>query len=101
MAVKRGILYGHLHVHLLFPTYEITARDGEKITIVEKGHLMALDDSEVIKEASKHGDPKELLSEDWIPAIPGINVAGDYWKDYGRDPLPWIRKELQISTQSS
>ena len=29
----------------------------------------------------------------WIPAIPGINVEGDYQRDYVADPGSWIAKE--------
>jgi len=44
--------------------------------------------------ASKYGKPEELLNELWIPGIPGINVDGDYARDYANDPIPWIEKEL-------
>ncbi|MFP3434958.1 hypothetical protein SB781_34930, partial [Paraburkholderia sp. SIMBA_061] len=36
------------------------------------------------------------LSESWIPAVPGINVAGDYWKHYAADPLAWVKAELNV-----
>jgi hypothetical protein len=67
--------------------------DGKKVLVVNKGHLTALDDPEVRRVAAKYGDPDELLREDWIPAIPGINVPGDYKKDFGADPAAWITKE--------
>jgi hypothetical protein len=34
---------------------------------------------------SRYGDPKDLLTEDWIPEIPGINAKGRY-EDYTKDP---------------
>jgi len=43
--------------------------------------------------ASKYGDPDELHREAWIPAVPGINVPGDYMKDYGLNPVSWIKNE--------
>ena len=36
--------------------------------------------------ASRYGDPDYLLAEDWIPEVPGINVPGDYLKDYAPNP---------------
>lgn len=88
-AADHGWPYGHLHIHLLFPTVEITTKSGEKLYTVKNGRLTALDDPEVRKVASKYADPDELLREDWIPAIPGISVPGNY-EDYARDPKPYI-----------
>ena len=45
---------------------------------------------------SKFGDPDELLNEDWIPAIPGLNMDGDYWRDYAPDPMDWTMTELHV-----
>ncbi|MBI2954530.1 MAG: hypothetical protein HYY30_09465 [Chloroflexi bacterium] len=92
-AAERRILYGHLHIHLLFPTYELTTREGEVIKVIDKGRLTSLDDPKVRAIAAKYGDPDELLREDWIPDIPGINLGGSY-DDYGRDPASWIYKAV-------
>jgi len=88
-AGERGILYGHLHIHLLFPTFTVTARNGKEYTIIRNGRLTALDDPEVRKLAEKYGDPDDLLKEDWIPQIPGITCAGSY-EEYAQDPGAWI-----------
>lgn len=93
-AAERGLLYGHLHVHLLFATYRITTKRGEEVTIIDNGRLTALDDPEVRKLASKFGDPDDLLREDWIPAIPGITIEGNY-QDFARDPVRWIYPNRQ------
>ena len=61
--------------------------------LIDKGHLTALDDPEVRSLASRYGDADELLREAWFPAIPGINVPGDYMEDYAQDPISWIKKE--------
>jgi len=90
-AASKGIPYGHLHVHLLFPTYEIKTKGGDVIRVIEHGRLKALDDPEVRELAKKYGDPDELLNEDWTPKIPGISVEGKY-EDYARDPAAWIAK---------
>ena len=87
-----------LHVghagHTYFSTYEIKLRDtGEWVKMVDKGRLVALDDPEVRDLAAQYGDPDDLLEEDWIPAIPGINYPGDYMRDYGQDPVRWIKRE--------
>jgi hypothetical protein len=90
-AAERGIKYGHLHVHLLFPTYRIKTPEGKTLTVIENGRLQALDDPEVKDLAKKYGDPEELLREDWVPKIPGINSPGKY-EDYGKDPADWMKK---------
>ncbi|HWP60415.1 MAG TPA: hypothetical protein VNL14_21140 [Candidatus Acidoferrales bacterium] len=88
-AGERGLLYGHLHIHLLFPTLIVTARDGTEYTVIDRGHLTALDDPEVRKLAAKYGEPEEILKEDWIAPVPGITAPGTY-DDYARDPGRWI-----------
>lgn len=88
-AGERGILYGHLHIHLLFATYEVIRSNGDTLTVIENGRLKALDDPEVRDLARKYGDPDELLSEDWIPEIPGISAPGSY-EDYAKDPYGWL-----------
>jgi hypothetical protein len=85
----------HLHIHNMFATYEGTTSRGEKIKVIDKWHLTALDDPDVRRTASRYGDPSVLLSEAWIPAVPGINTAGDYMKDYAANPSEWIRKEAE------
>lgn len=88
-AAERGILYGHLHIHLLFPTYEVIDRQGGVHRIIDRGRLVAMDDPEVRELASKFGDPDELLRENWIPSVPGITAAGDY-AAYAADPARFI-----------
>ena len=88
-AGEHGLLYGHLHIHLLFPTLVVTGKDGTEYTVIRNGRLTALDDPAVRAEAARYGDPDELLKEDWIPQIPGITGPGSY-EDYARDPAAWI-----------
>ena len=35
--------------------------------------------------ASRYGDPSDVLGEDWVPHIPGINAPGKY-EEYAKDP---------------
>lgn len=46
----------------------------DKGTVIENGHMLALDDPGVRKIASKYGDPDKLLTEVWIPAVSGVNA---------------------------
>lgn len=96
LAAKQGLPVGHWHIHLYFPTVTCEMVDGSTEPLIEDGHLLALDDPKIHKTAAKYGDPDLLLSESWIPAIPGINVKGDYWKHYASDPTAWTLAELQI-----
>lgn len=93
LAGEQGLPYGHLHVHLLFPTLEITTKRGEKIKVIDRGRLTTLDDLEVTKVAAKYGDPDELLKEDWIPKIPGINASGSY-QEFAKDPASYMYHSL-------
>mgnify|MGYP005628439989 FL=1 len=94
-AAREGLKVGHWHLHLYFPTY-MAEREGDNEPVIEDGRLLALDDPEIRKLAAKHGDPDLWLQESWIPAVPGINVAGEYWKHYANDPLKWVKMELDI-----
>lgn len=89
-AREQGHPYGHVHIHQLFPTYTLITRAGEEIPIIERGRLVALDDPAVRRKAEEFGDPDDLLSEAWIPAMPGVTVEGDYERDYAPDPAAWI-----------
>jgi hypothetical protein len=81
------------HVYNFFPTWEAQLQSGEWVALIERGHLVALDDPEVRERAGAFGDADQVLSEAWFPAIPGINHPGDYWLEYGRDPASWVRRE--------
>lgn len=94
-AKLEDIPWGHVHVHLNFATYEATMPDGKTVTLIDDGHLTTLDHPDVREVAAEHGDPDELLSEDWIPAVPGINEDGDYHEDYAKDPAEWIEREME------
>jgi hypothetical protein len=75
------------HTHTYFTTYRVRLRNANKwVNLLEKGHMTSLDHPEVRALASRYGDPTYLLSEDWIPEVPGINAPGDYLKDYAANP---------------
>lgn len=59
--------------HIDFLNYFVTLTIGQWVAIRD-GRLTVLDDPEVRRVAAKYGNPDELLKEDWIPAIPGVNV---------------------------
>jgi len=83
------------HFHNYLTTYRARVRgSGEWVTLLDRGRITALDLPEVRHLAEKHGDPDEILREDWIPAIPGINYVGDYQRDFGSDPARWVRTEI-------
>jgi len=88
-AAANQVPYGHLHVHLLFPTMVLTTAKGRDVTLVRDGHITALDDPRVRELAAAHGDPDELLALEWVPRIPGISCEGSY-ADYAADPARYI-----------
>lgn len=88
-AADRGLAYGHLHVHQLFPTFELETKADGRFTLIKDGHLTALDDPRVRQVAERYGDPGEILREDWVPRVPGITQAGDY-TEFARDPASFI-----------
>jgi hypothetical protein len=96
MAAKAGLPVGHWHVHLYFPTVDLDMIGGGTERLIEDGHLLGLDDPKIRRMAAKYGDPDLLLGESWVPAVPGLNVAGDYWEHYAKDPSSWVKAELAI-----
>lgn len=96
-AAQMGFPYGHLHIHNLNCTCDITCRDGEKIKVIDHGHLTALDDPKVIQLAATYGDPRDLLREVWRPSMPGITEPGDYSKDYAPNPSAWLKSRRESS----
>ena len=95
-AARAGLPVGHFHVHLYFPTVTLDLGGGKEELLIDAGHLLALDDPKVREIAARYGDPTSILSEDWVPAVPGINMEGDYLRDYAADPLDWTLTELHI-----
>jgi hypothetical protein len=91
-AAKIGVPLRHTaHMHIYFPTVKWRLRDtGEVMTVVNKGRMAALDNPEVRALAARYGDPDTLLSHDWVPAIPGVNVKGSYEQDYAKDPWAYL-----------
>jgi len=98
-AAKQGLPVGHFHMHLYYPTVSMEMTDGSEELLIDEGRLCALDDERVRDIAARYGDPDDFLQEDWIPAVPGINVPGDYWRDYANDPTDWTTTELKICRQ--
>jgi hypothetical protein len=95
MAARQGLPVGHWHLHLYFPTYDLEMQ-GDNERLIENGRLLALDDPKIRKLAAQYGDADLWLDESWNPAVPGLNMKGDYWDDYGADPLAWVKHELDV-----
>ena len=91
------LLRGHIHGgHNYFSTFEVKLRGTSYwLKLVDKGWITALGDPEVRALAAKYGVPDELLSNDWIPPIPGINCEGDYLRDFAPDPMAYLKKRLK------
>ena len=87
---------GHdFHIHNNFITYQVHhSTTGKWVKLVDRGHLVALDDPDVRALASKYGDPSTILGEDWVPEIPGINASGSY-EDYSRDPWKYANSQMK------
>ena len=84
------------HMHNYFPTVQWRLRDtGEWIAIAEKGYVTMFDDPEVRALAARYGDPELLFRYEWNPSIPGVNVGGEYEKDFAQDPWNWIMAEWE------
>ncbi len=88
-AGEQHLVYGHLHVHLMYATITLTTASGKEYLILDHGRLTALDAPEVRELAARFGDPDDLLTDDWKPKIPGISVPGSY-DEYARDPASYI-----------
>ncbi|PYR14078.1 MAG: hypothetical protein DMF94_34890 [Acidobacteria bacterium] len=71
------------------------------VNLLEKGHMTSLDNPEVRALASRYGDPNYLLTEDWIPEVPGINAPGDYLKDYAPDPGKYALQVLDKANKGT
>lgn len=83
------------HVHNYFITYDAKLRDEDQsMKIMDKGHLAALDNAEVKALASRYGDPALILREEWVPGIPGINLPGNYQREYAPDPWKVIKGDI-------
>lgn len=95
-AADHNLPSGHdFHIQNYFITYRVHVRStGKWLTLVDRGHLTALNDPEVRVLASKYGDPDRILSEDWIPAIPGINAPGSY-QEYAKDPWKYADAQMK------
>ncbi|MEX0280998.1 MAG: hypothetical protein AB3N13_07375 [Arenibacterium sp.] len=48
------------------------------------------------RSCAKYGDVDLWLDESWNPAVPGLNMEGDYWDHYVRDLLHWVKTELEV-----
>jgi hypothetical protein len=93
-GMKYNVPIGHgMHQHNVIPTYQVRIHGTDQWqTIIENGRLTALDDPEVRALAARYGDPDDVLSPDYVPPYPGINLAGDYTRDYASNPGPyWTR----------
>jgi hypothetical protein len=78
---RSGVIHTSIGAGVVDNTYKIIRHvdqyfttiiaDGKKI--MDMGHLLSLDDPKVHKIAEKYGDPQQLLAEEWIPAVSGVN----------------------------
>lgn len=84
------------HTHTYFTTYRVRLRNANKwVNLLDKGHMTSLDHPEVRALASRYGDPDYLLTEDYIPELPGVNAPGDYLRDYAPNPGKYALGVLQ------
>ena len=102
-ARQNGLPNDHWwHIHNLLITYRVRVRGTKNtwITLIDKGEITALRSPEIRALASRYGDPREVLSDDWAPHLPGINAPGRF-EDYAKDPwktLTMVMKKIEAGT---
>ena len=101
-AAKHNLPMDHnFHTHTYFSTYKVRLRGAARwMTLVDKGHMTSLDNPEVRALASRYGDPDEVLNQDWVPEVPGINAPGRY-EDYAADPWKYAKKVIDQVMEGS
>jgi hypothetical protein len=84
------------HIHNLLPTFRVKIRGTKNtwLTLVDKGELTAFRSPEVRALASRYGDPRQVLNDDWSPHLPGVNAPGNY-AEYAKDPWKTISGVIQ------
>lgn len=94
---KHNVPFDHgWHTHTYFTTYKVRLRNANKwVSLLDKGRMTSLDHPEVRALASRYGNPDDVLAEDWIPDVPGINAPGDYLKDYAPNPGAYAVKVVK------
>lgn len=100
---EHNVAFDHgWHTQTYFTTYKVRLRNANKwVNLLDKGHMTSLDNPEVRALASRYGDPNYLLTEDWIPEVPGINAPGDYLKDYAPNPGAYAFKVLDRAAKGT
>lgn len=84
------------HIHNVLLTYRARIRGTEQwVTIIDRGRLTALNSPEARALASRYGDADDVLKQEWVRHLPGINAPGSY-QEYSADP--W-RFERQIDEE--
>ncbi|HEY3303463.1 MAG TPA: hypothetical protein VGL70_08010 [Candidatus Binatia bacterium] len=85
---KTGLPNEHgWHIHNTMITYRARVRGTKNtwLTLIDRGRITALDSPEITALASRYGDPNEVLSQDWVRHLPGINAPGNY-QEYAKNP---------------
>jgi hypothetical protein len=75
------------HVHNVLATFRVRIRGTKNswLTLIDRGKLTSYKSPEVRALASRYGDPDEVVGDDWVPHVPGINAPGKY-EEFAKDP---------------
>ena len=90
------------HIHNTLLTYRVRVRGTTNtwLTLIDKGEVTAYRTPELRALASRYGNPDDVLGEDWVPYIPGINVPGKY-EEYAKNPwktFAEVMKKIESGT---
>jgi hypothetical protein len=91
----------NFHTHTYFSNYRVHLRAADRwLTLLDRGHMSSLGNPEVRALASRYGDPDEILAQEWIPEVPGINAPGKY-EDYAANPWKYAKGVIDKVTAGS
>jgi hypothetical protein len=85
---KTGLPNEHgWHIHNTLLTYRARVRGTKNtwLSLIDRGRITALDSAEIKALASRYGNPNDVLSQDWVRHLPGINAPGNY-QEYAKNP---------------
>ncbi len=94
-TAKHNVPADHgFHTHTYFTTYRVHLRAADRwLNLMDRGRMTSLDNAEVRALASRYGDPDRILSNAWMPEVPGINAPGRY-EDYAANPWKYAKEVI-------